>query len=113
MGATVHLHYCMNKFVGWSLFHGKDDTCGKCGMTEKDKEGCCKDEHQHFKLTTDHQKGNASQLVSFNATPGLINPVINFTIHSCATVSETDPASHAPPAINRKRLHILYSVFLI
>jgi hypothetical protein len=115
MGATVHLHYCMNEFVGWSFFHGKDDKCGKCGMEEKDKDkgSCCKDEHKHFKLKADHQKSNASQLINFNATPVLIAPVIDFYIHSYSPVTETYPTSHAPPDINRKRLHILYGVFLV
>ena len=113
IGATVHLHYCMNEFVGWNLFHGKDDTCGKCGMSEKDKEGCCKDEHKHFKVKADHQKSNIAQLISFVATPALVAPVIDFDIHSYSTITETYPTSHAPPDISRKRLHILYGVFLI
>jgi hypothetical protein len=113
MGATVHLHYCMNEFVGWSLLHGKDDKCGKCGMSEKDKKGCCKDEHKHFKLKADHQKSNATQPIFFITTPALFIPVVDFDIHSYSTVTETYPTSHAPPDINRKRLNILYGVFLI
>jgi hypothetical protein len=113
MGATVHLHYCMNQFVSWSLFHSKDDKCGKCGMTEKDKAGCCKDEHQHFKLKDDQRKTNASQLVSFIAAPVLLVPAVDFDIHTYSTYTERYPTSHAPPDINRKRLHILNGVFLI
>ena len=114
IGATVHLHYCMNEFVGWSLFHGKDETCGKCGMEEKDKGACCKDEHKHFKLKVDHPKSNLSQLITFFATPYLVSPIVNFDVHSCsATIAETYPTSHAPPDTNRNQLHILYSVFLI
>jgi hypothetical protein len=113
MGATVHLHFCMNEFVGWSLFQGKDAKCGKCGMEEKDKGDCCKDEHKHFKLKTDHPKSNVTQLITFNATPALFAHVIDFDIHYYSTITETYPTSHVPPDINRKRLHILYSVFLI
>jgi hypothetical protein len=36
MGATVHMHYCMNEFVSWSLLHSKDDICGRCGMGFQD-----------------------------------------------------------------------------
>ena len=113
MGATVHLHYCMNEFVGWSLLQGKVDKCGKCGMSEKDKEGCCKDEHKHFKLKADYQKSNISPLITFNGIPVLFLPVVDFDIHCCSTIAETYPASHAPPDIERERLHVLYSVFLI
>jgi hypothetical protein len=113
MGATIYLHYCMNELVGWSLLHDKNETCGKCGMEEKDKGGCCKDEHKHFKLKVDHQKSSVSQLVTFITTPVLITPAVDFDIHSYSTVTETYPTTHAPPDIVRKRLHILHGVFLI
>lgn len=113
IGATVHMHYCMNELVGWSLLHDKDETCDRCGMAEKDKEGCCKDEHKHFKLKVDHQKVNVSNLVTFNAIPALTIPIVNLDIHSFLNITETYPASHAPPDMIRKRLHILYGVFQI
>lgn len=114
IGATVHLHYCMNQFVSWSLFYDKEEACGRCGMEEKDKGGCCEDEHKHFKLKVDHPKSNLSQLITFFATPYLVSTVDDFNIHSySATITETYPTSHAPPGINRNRLHIIYRVFLI
>lgn len=113
MGATVHLHYCMDKFVGWSLLDGKDDKCGRCGMEEKDKGGCCKDEHKHFKLKLDQQKSNAPQQISFFTTPVLVAPVVEVCIPSYTALSDNYTNSHAPPGIVRERLHILYSVFLI
>ncbi len=55
VGATVHLHYCMNEYVSWDLAHSKEDNkCGKCGMTDK-KSGCCKDEYKQVKLSVDQQ----------------------------------------------------------
>jgi len=104
----------MNVFVGWNLFHDKDESCGRCGMEEKDKGGCCKDEHKHFKLKVDHPKSNLSQLIIFFSTPYLVFPIVDFDIHSySATITETYPTSHAPPDINRNRLHILNCAFLI
>lgn len=114
MGATVHMHYCMNELVGWSLLHDENEACGKCGMEEKDKGGCCKDEHKHFKLKVAHPKSNLSQLITFFPTPYLVSSIVDFDIHPySATITETYPTSHAPPGINRSRLHILYRVFLI
>jgi hypothetical protein len=103
----------MNKFVGWSLLHRKDAKCGICGMEEKDKGDCCKDEHKHFKLNTDHQKSNVTQLITFNGTPILFLPVVDFDIHSYSTITETYPTSHAPPDIGKERLYVLYCIFLI
>ncbi len=63
VGATVHLHYCMNQFVGWELSHNKeDDKCGKCGMKDK-KAGCCKDEHKQIKLSSDQKDQQIKDLV--------------------------------------------------
>ena len=113
MGTTAHLHYCMDEFVGWSLIHSRDDKCGKCGMEEKDKEGCCKDEHKHFKLKVDHQKANAAQFINQVITPALFVPVIDFSFHSSIISTESYPTCHAPPDIGNEKLHVLHCVFLI
>src|SRR6266516_5502726 len=62
-GATVHMHYCMGKLIGWSLQHDskKKDQCRKCGMKNStNKKGCCKDEQKHIQIEKD-QKGSALQ----------------------------------------------------
>ena len=52
VGATVHLHYCMDKFINWSLLKG-GEKCNKCGM-EKDG-SCCKDENKFVKNNIDQK----------------------------------------------------------
>lgn len=112
MGATIHMHYCMNELVGWSLWHGeKDKECGKCGMKEK-KGGCCKDEHKQVKLKTEHQKSATAQYIQFLDVPALITPVADFSFKVTPT-SLAFPVSNAPPKIPRERLYILHCVFLI
>lgn len=113
MGATVHLHYCMEEFVGWSLFHGNDDTCGKCGMKESEKEGCCKDEHKHFKLKVDHQKSGANVMLAMALTPATINPLPDFDFQPYIKITESYSHCHAPPDIGITKLHVLHCVFLI
>ena len=112
MGATIHMHYCMNEFVGWSLWHGeKEKECGKCGMKEK-KGGCCKDEHKQVKLKTEHQKSATAQYIQFLDVPALITPVADFSFKVTPT-SLAFPVSNAPPKIPREPLYILHCVFLI
>jgi hypothetical protein len=112
MGATIHMHYCMNEFVGWSLWHGeKEKECGKCGMKEK-KGGCCKDEHKQVQLKTEHQKSATAQYIQFLDVPALITPVADFSFKVTPT-SLAFPVSNAPPKIPRERLYILHCVFLI
>ena len=113
VGATVHFHFCMNEFVGWSLSHGNDDKCGKCGMEEKDKDGCCKDEHKHFKIKTDQQKTNVTELINLVIAPALSAPVPDFTLDPPINITEGYPVCHAPPDIGKNKLHVLHCLFLI
>ena len=81
IGATVHLHYCMDKLIGWSLEHQKDNRCSKCGMIKKQKgKACCKDEYKQLKLQNDQkaaasyqvmQLSSVAVLTSFFATPSI------------------------------------------
>ena len=68
VGATVHLHYCMNKLVNWSL---KDEggKCKNCGM-EKDG-GCCKDENKFVKNNLDQ---NLTSTIQFSYYPLIDSP---------------------------------------
>ena len=113
MGATAHLHYCMDEFVGWSLFNSDDEKCGKCGMEEKDKEGCCKDEHKYFKLKDDQQKAHVAQMINPDSTHALSVPVINISSPVSLNNTLAYPSCHAPPGIVKKRLHVLHCIFLI
>lgn len=112
MGTTIHMHYCMNELVGWSLWHGeKDNKCGKCGMEEK-KGGCCKDEHKQIKLKTEHQKSATAQYIQFLDVPALLTTFADLSFKG-TSISLDFPVSNAPPKIPRKRLYILHCVFLI
>ena len=113
IGATVHLHFCMDRFVGWSFFEKKDAICGKCGMKEQDKEGCCKDEHQHFKLDTDHQKSDVATLLHYKLTPQIASVFSAYQLPVYINNAILHAASHAPPDIHKERLNVLNCVFLI
>ena len=112
MGATIHLHYCMDKFVGWSLWHtDKDNKCGRCGMTEK-KDGCCKDEHKQIKIETDHHKSTATHYLQLSPTPGIVTPFVDFAFKAVG-LAHYILTSNAPPHIPKERLYILNCVFLV
>jgi hypothetical protein len=55
-GVTVHMHYCMDKLIGSTLWHDHDDDhkCSECGMTKKSNNGCCKDIHKLVKSDDKH-----------------------------------------------------------
>lgn len=55
VGATMHLHYCMGKFVSSSLFNTNNDACSKCGMESHEGESsCCKDVKVSVKISDKH-----------------------------------------------------------
>ncbi len=109
VGATVHLHYCMDKFIDWSLLKGDGDKCDKCGM-EKDG-GCCKDENKFVKNNIDQKLAESSiQLIQMAAvaTPAAF---IYATQYHFTTLIQENPLSHAPPRNNGVGILILNSVF--
>lgn len=83
MGTTVHLHYCMNKVVGWSLVDSKDNQCHTCGMEKKG--GCCKDSKAQIKLAADQQKADPAKNANLLAQLVCSKPVASdyfFSDHS-------------------------------
>ena len=106
-GITVYKHYCMNEFVGASLFPNKDNECDKCGM-KRNNPYCCKD--KQVKLKTGHQKVEKTQNTQLLSTVTLA--LSNIPFHTVITtksysVSNTSLIIGSPP------LHILYCIFLI
>lgn len=110
VGATVHLHYCMDKFINWSLLKG-GDKCNKCGM-EKDG-GCCKDENRFVKNNTDQKVAESAvqlTLMTAIATPvGLIYPSEDYS----SSLIQEYPIGNPPSRSNGVGIYILNSVFRI
>lgn len=114
IGATVHTHYCMGEYVGTTLLENKGGKCGKCGMKEDaKKKGCCKDEHKEFKLKTDQQKANISNIIFVPIAPALLSSITNYNVKPLQNNKLASSNLHPPPIIQQLRLHILYAVFLI
>ena len=111
VGATVHLHYCMDKLISWSLSKGDGDRCDKCGM--KKEGGCCKDENKFVKNSVDQNiKGPAVQFLrtlSVNAP----SPFINLSENSSFCRIGEYPICHAAPPISAGDIYILNCVFRI
>jgi hypothetical protein len=93
VGATVHLHYCMDKLVNWSL-KDEGDECKNCGM-EKDG-NCCKDEQKFVKNNLDQSITGAIQLLQSPATDTHFSFISFVDDHSYPIINE-HPISHSPP----------------
>ena len=115
VGATVHVHYCMNKFVGWELGdHNEDEKCGKCGMTEsKTKNGCCKDEVKQVKLNGDYHKSAINNLAKLNLALYIIPTNEEFSFFNNVNIFLKKEQIYPPPNITTADLVILYNNFRI
>lgn len=109
VGATVQLHYCMDKFIDWSLLKRDGDKCDKCAM-EKDG-GCCKDENKYVKNNIDQKVAESTshliQMAAVAAPVGLIYP----SEHYLSSLIQEYPISNAPPRNNGVGIYILNNVF--
>ena len=115
-GATVHMHYCMDKLVEWGLWHSekKEDKCSNCGMekAEAKDNGCCKDEHKQVKLENDHKAAAGYQVIQLLSVtiPADFFELAHIDLSS---VAEENFVSHAPPRSSGIAAYIRNCVFLI
>src|SRR4051812_47249913 len=54
-GASVELHYCMGKLIGWDFEYSSKNDCGNCGMKTKPGKGCCDNKQIQAKVDKDQQ----------------------------------------------------------
>ena len=107
-GATINLHYCMDKLVAWGAGEEKEGqkSCPHCNMTKSGKEkhcgkqnkGCCKDEHKQLKIEKDQKAANSGFDVS-KPFIQLSSPVPSpaFFAGYIFSASVEYPLTHAPP----------------
>lgn len=110
IGATINMHYCMNKFAGYSFKEIKKEKCPKCGMKNT---GCCKDEKKQIKLSADQQKtdfksGNFFQPIILQNTYCISSDVSSFSFQKKGWY-----CTHAPPLLSYINAQAFFSTFLI
>lgn len=114
--ATVYLHYCMGKTVGFSLVPDQSVRCHRCGMKKSDKGmGCCKDEKKLLKTDksqklTDIPSFNYSQK-KFLSAPGNLT-VFTPTI-ARQLVSLISHPSNGPPPDRPVPVYLMNCLLLI
>ncbi|MBA3828314.1 MAG: hypothetical protein H0X33_05215 [Taibaiella sp.] len=100
-GATVHLHYCMDKLIGVSLGENGEENhqCNKCGMTKKSNGGCCKDIYKVVKTDLAQQAAKVILQSSQIAAVGPNPTGYNFNTILFAQNGSVLPLSNAPPSV--------------
>lgn len=102
----------MDKIAGVELNGEEHDTCGKCGMPVKDKEGCCREEVKVVKLYQD-MLAAYTIVPQFLALPAIITTSDYLFISIIdRSVGATNQA-HAPPLISKQDTYLKIRVFRI
>jgi hypothetical protein len=110
-GATVQLHYCMDKLVGAGMHDSESDQCDKCGMKKQD--GCCKDKSKQVKLESD-QKPASTFFISYYF-PAIVQETSFDVFHSLYLENDSYslPYSNGPPIHIGLQLYKYLRVFRI
>jgi hypothetical protein len=115
MGASIHLHYCMGKFISWGLINHESKNCEYCGMAKNSgpkgsqiaKKSCCSDEHKELKTDRD-QKAALGEFEFLKLLPDasalhfLTLPEFPVSSNLLARpTANAPPVMHAPPVFLR------------
>ncbi|MBK7306880.1 MAG: hypothetical protein IPI88_07435 [Chitinophagaceae bacterium] len=110
-GIALELHYCMGEKAGIDLYGSSSDTCGKCGMSEKDT-GCCHDEFKFYKISDSHK--TVSNDIDLTASSiAIINDYhfYNWQIPDNTAIAAVN--NHSPPDYTKPDVCIMNGVFRI
>lgn len=110
MGATIHMHYCMNQFAGWSFTSVKKENCAKCGMKNT---GCCKDEKKQIKVSQDQQKAEFAQSKACSTVLKAHTPSEYLFSLALKRKEPTNAHIHVPPLLPKNQTQAFFSIFLI
>ena len=104
-GASVELHYCMGKLIGWDIDYTSKHECRQCGMRTKPAKGCC--DNKQLQAKVDKEQQAVYYNISFLTEQVAIVPLIPNTdeVLSNATII-TNPAIHGPPLIDHTPIYL-------
>ena len=108
-GIALELHYCMGDRAGVELYGSLSETCGKCGMTEKDT-GCCHDDYKFYKLSDSHK--TVSNDINFTADEiAVANHYVVYNWQMPDNTALTSNNIHSPPDYAKPSASIMNCVF--
>jgi hypothetical protein len=115
VGATMHLHYCMDKLVGWSLSKVEQKSCAECGMKKAlVKTGsCCSDDEQVIKHSIDQKAAETSfQAIHFTAA-AIPSGYVDAPADPIVSLTEAHPLTNGPPKAASVAIYLRNRTFLI
>jgi hypothetical protein len=121
MGATIHFHYCMGRFISWSLSDKESKACANCGMQKNTqnpsslsaKSNCCQDAVHQVKTDKDQKATQTDLQFSkiFAEAYAVHKQALSNNLFSSLAVAF--PNSNAPPFESKNPIFILNRNFRI
>ncbi len=112
-GATIQLHFCMDKLMSWDVNGSAQSKCGTCGKEKKGHKGCCHDENRFVKIEKAHQASTLFySLQKFSPEISLAS-FLSSALHQVVNPILSNPSSHAPPGAPKFPIYLSISVFRI
>lgn len=111
-GASVKLHYCMGKLIGWDFDYASKNDCRNCGMKVKPNKGCCDNKQIQAKVDKDQQA--AYNYISFANHHISIVPAYTIVDNALLQIKAiAQPSIHAPPLISHTPTYLFNCNFRI
>jgi len=114
-GATVHMHYCMDKLVDWGLWNNKSGKCSNCDMEKSvaKNNGCCKDEQKQVKLDNDQKVSETTVYIAQLPMETVTPAFSNYSFEYVSSLTAELPVANAPPRMGKVTLFVRNCVFRI
>lgn len=111
-GASVDLHYCMGKIIGWDFDYTAKAGCSNCGMQTKPAKNCCDNKQINPKIDKEQQA--AYNNISLSNELTAIVPAFSFLNNAgYSSIVAAQPSIHGPPLINPASLYLFNCNFRI
>jgi len=111
-GASVDLHYCMGKLIGWDFDYSSKNDCRNCGMKTKPDKGCCDNKQISSKIDKEQQA--AYNTLSLNTDLVAVLPVHSITNDALVeSLTIANPSIHGPPLTTPAPLYLFNCNFRI
>ena len=112
-GATVNMHYCMNRLMSWDLSPTSKSKCGSCGMEKAGHKGCCHDEHKQIKIEKDQKASESSFQKNITSTDAALTSLFSLAVVYPNSTVLDNPSTHAPPLSGAVPIFVLNCNFRI
>ena len=111
-GASVELHYCMGKLIGWDIDYTSKNDCRNCSMQTKPAKGCCDNKQIQAKVDKDQQVAyNNISLANDHFAIVPVYTIVDDVLLQVRAVSH--PSIHAPPLIRNTPSYLFNCNFRI